>query len=87
MKKYSDPCDPKGLIFEAYNIPEISEKDCRVIFFDWAISVSENRNAFDDINMLYRKYVEIKKNHPMTEVLREGLANLSKKQKKRSRGS
>ena len=35
MKKGAHPADPRGLILEAYNIEDLSEKDCRTIFLDW----------------------------------------------------
>ena len=85
MNKYTDPCDPKGLIYEAYHIPNISAKDCRTIFFDWAISVSENRDATKDVNKLYQKYRRIYKDHPMTSVLGEGIKIYEKKPRRRPR--
>ncbi len=73
MEKYSDPSDPKGLIFEAYRIPNISEQDCRTIFFDWALSLEFDRNPTLEIKKLYEKYGAIHELHPMTLVLQEGL--------------
>ena len=35
-------CDEKGLIFEAYNIENIDSSSCRVIFFDWLISLDQS---------------------------------------------
>ena len=73
MKKYSDPSDPKGLIFEAFRIPGITEKDCRTIFFDWALSIDKEKNPIDEIRHLYNKYSELDAGHPMNLVLKEGL--------------
>ena len=85
MEKYSNPSDPKGLIYEAYRIPKISEEDCRTIFFDWALSLEIEKNPVQEIRILYKKYGEMDKLHPMTLVLQEGLESVSQNRKRRRR--
>ena len=65
-------CDEKGLIFEAYNIAEIDSSSCRVIFFDWLISLDQSINQGEAITELLKTYSSRFPNHPMTELLMEG---------------
>ena len=64
--------DPRGLIFEAYRM-EIGPEDCRTIFFDWALGLPEGAGAAE-IRALLDHYAPAHPDHPMTAVLREGLA-------------
>ena len=66
-------CDEKGLIFEAYKIENIDSNSCRVIFFDWLISLEQSINQREAINELLKAYSSRFPNHPMTELLIEGL--------------
>ena len=66
-------CDEKGLIFEAYNIETIDSSSCRVIFFDWLISLDQSINQGEAITELLKAYSSRFPNHPMTELLMEGL--------------
>ena len=66
-------CDEKGLIFESYNIENIDSSSCRVIFFDWLISLDQSINQVEAINELLKAYSPKFPNHPMTELLIEGL--------------
>ncbi|KIT17796.1 hypothetical protein [Jannaschia aquimarina] len=65
-----DPTDPKGLIREAYSIDGITPGECRSIFLDWALGVEDPTGAIP--RLLERHGAE---GHPMTEVLRAGLAS------------
>ena len=65
-------CDEKGLIFEAYNIENIESSSCRVIFFDWLISLDQSINQGEAITELLKAYSSRFPNHPMTELLIEG---------------
>ena len=65
-------CDEKGLIFEAYNIENIDLSSCRVIFFDWLISLDQSINQGKAITDLLKAYSSSFPNHPMTELLMEG---------------
>jgi len=66
--------DPRGLIAEAYNIAGISAAECRAIFFDWALSRPADGNEAAEIETLLAVYGAGAADHPMTAVLREGLA-------------
>jgi hypothetical protein len=66
--------DPKGLIRESYRIEGIGLAECRSIFLDWAISVPAGTEAHGLIPELLSVYGEDAPDHPMTQVLREGLA-------------
>ena len=81
-------CDEKGLIFEAYNIENIDSSSCRVIFFDWLISLDQSINPSQAITELLKVYSSRFPNHPMTELLFEGLKkNLGIRRKRRSKNS
>ena len=84
-------CDEKGLIFEAYNIENIDSSSCRVIFFDWLISLDQSINQGQAIIELLKAYSSRFPNHPMTELLIEGLNQNSgirrKKRVKNSKGA
>ena len=84
-------CDEKGLIFEAYNIENIDSSSCRVIFFDWLISLDQSINQGQAIIELLKAYSSRFPNHPMTELLIEGLNQNSglrrKKRVKKSKGA
>ena len=81
-------CDKKGLIFEAYNIENIDSSSCRVIFFDWLISLDQSIDQGEAITELLKAYSSSFPNHPMTELLIEGLKkNLGIRRKRRSKNS
>lgn len=64
-------CDPRGLIYEAYRIEDITPEDCRSIFFDWALGVPAGEDSKQYVKDLLERYGA--QNHPMTAVLEEGL--------------
>ena len=66
--------DPKGLVRESYRIEGIGLAECRSIFLDWAISVPVGAEARDLIPALLDSYGSAAPDHPMTQVLREGLS-------------
>ncbi|WP_306154333.1 hypothetical protein [Roseovarius sp. MMSF_3281] len=68
-----DPLDKKGLIREAYNIEGIAKPECRSIFLDWALSLPEGQDSRVGIEAMLEKYREANPEHPMTQVLTEGL--------------
>ena len=76
-------CDEKGLIFEAYNIENIDSSSCRVIFFDWLISLDQSINQGEAITDLLKAYSSRFPNHPMTELLIEGLKKNCKIERRR----
>lgn len=66
--------DPKGLVREAYRIDGITAGECRSIFLDWALSVPLGADHLALIAALLDHYGAAQAGHPMTQVLRDGLA-------------
>ena len=73
MARSSDPNDHKGLIREAYRIDGITLPECRSIFLDWALSLPADRDQNTALAELHAGYAEQDPDHPMTQVLTEGL--------------
>ena len=74
--------DPKGLIAEAYRIEGIGPSECRSIFLDWALSLPEEYEQRAALQDLADRYAAHGPNHPMTEVIQDGL-NGTQKPKRR----
>jgi len=72
-----DPLDKKGLIFETYRIDGIAPDECRSIFLDWALSLPEGQNTQEAISHYLAIYQTDYPDHPMTEVLRQGQAEIA----------
>lgn len=72
MSKYELSVDPRGLIFEAYRM-EIGAAEARSIFLDWAVGLPGGVGP-SEVEQLMARYGSEHPDHPMTEVLREGLA-------------
>jgi len=72
----SSPDDPKGLIFEAYRIDGITKPECRTIFLDWALSLTQGRDTHAALRALLAVYGQDAA-HPMTDVLTEGLHTIA----------
>ena len=66
------PDYPKGLIHEAYRIDGIAASECRSIFLDWALSLE------GDLRGAIERLLPDRPDHPMTDVLREGLADVAR---------
>lgn len=75
--KYGDPRDPKGLIQDAYAIEGIGDSQCRSIFLDWALSLPTGQDNRDAIEKILERYSEHPEDHPMTQVLRQGLVQMT----------
>ena len=75
MRK-GDINDPKGLIFESYRIEGITKSECRTIFLDWALSLPMEKDTSETLRLLLSKYGEVNADHPMNEVLQEGLVGM-----------
>ncbi len=73
MARSDDPNDHKGLIREAYRIEGITLPECRSIFLDWALSLPEDRDQQQALTNLHAVYSVQEADHPMTQVLTEGL--------------
>lgn len=71
-----DTMDPKGLIFEAFRIEGITAAQCRSIFLDWALSLPLEQDTGRAIGALLQRH-NAEADHPMTEVLREGLTSMT----------
>lgn len=71
-----DENDPKGLIYEAYRIDGIQKSECRTIFLDWALSLPIEKETSTILRQLLGKYAEANPDHPMNEVMKEGLAGM-----------
>lgn len=74
--------DPRGLIFEAYRIDGITGPDCRTIFLDWALGLASGTDPRTAIQSALDHYAPQHPAHPMTEVLREGLAKTDRPQRR-----
>ncbi|WP_420002552.1 hypothetical protein [Arenibacterium sp. LLYu02] len=70
--------DPKGLIRESYRIEGIEASQCRSIFLDWALSVPVEQDTSVLLERLLATYGTAQPDHPMTQVLRDGLAGSAK---------
>lgn len=65
--------DPKGLVRESYRIEGIGTAECRSIFVDWALSLPPGIDSAAALPLLLDTYGG-QADHPMTAVLRAGLA-------------
>ncbi|WP_299414532.1 hypothetical protein [uncultured Sulfitobacter sp.] len=72
----STPDDPKGLIYEAYRIEDITKSECRSIFLDWALSLSGDKDTHASMRNLLQIHGQ-DAGHPMSEVLAEGLHSIA----------
>lgn len=77
-----DANDPKGLIFEAFRIDGITKSECRSIFLDWALSLPVEQDTGPVLKSLIAKYGPENTNHPMTEVMTEGLVGMATPQRR-----
>lgn len=68
--------DPRGMIYESYRIEGISIEECRMIFMDWAFQAAKT-DMKDDLETLLSEYRNGNEDHPMTQVIQEGLTKSS----------
>ena len=68
--------DPRGMIYESYNIQGISIEECRMIFLDWALEAAKIDMTNDLMNPL-KEYEYKNLSHPMTLVIKEGLKKVN----------
>lgn len=66
--------DPRELIAESYRMEGLGREECRSIFFDWAMGRSAGEGSPESVAALHAHYAPLHPDHPMTEVLAEGLA-------------
>ncbi|ASP22109.1 hypothetical protein ANTHELSMS3_03482 [Antarctobacter heliothermus] len=76
-----DAIDPKGLMADAYAIEGITAEECRSIFLDWALSLPEDVDMQALIGATLARHGTAE-NHPMTQVLRDGLATAGKSRRR-----
>lgn len=69
--------DPKGLIREAFRIDGITPSQCRSIFLDWALSLPAGQDTNHALQDLLARYGAQVPDHPMSEVMRQGLTRLT----------
>ncbi|MEM1073130.1 MAG: hypothetical protein AAF665_08830 [Pseudomonadota bacterium] len=72
-----DHFDPKGLIYEAYRIDGITKPECRTIFLDWALSLPVEQDTSGALRHLISMYQKSNPEHPMNEVMSEGLSSMA----------
>ena len=75
-------CDKTGLIFEAFNIKGIDSSSCRIIFFDWLLSLDPSLDQGEAMQELLTHYGPKFPSHPMTNLL---IAGIDKKKEIRQR--
>ncbi|MDO5757509.1 MAG: hypothetical protein Q4P24_08335 [Rhodobacterales bacterium] len=73
MTARHNPLDHKGLICESYRIDGITAAECRSIFLDWVLSLPDDQNIQHAAAHFLTLYEADHPDHPMTEVLRQGL--------------
>ena len=64
--------DPRGMIYESYRIENISLEECRMIFLDWAMHTPQG-NMKSYLQELLVEYEQGNEQHPMTQVINDGL--------------
>lgn len=80
--------DPRGLIYEAYQMEPLKDEEYRSIFLDWALGIPIEQDTFGLINDLLNIYQNEYPDHPMTMILREGLkTNKTRTNRRRLRTS
>ena len=79
-----DPADPRGVIREAYRMEGIGPEDCRSIFLDWALALPAGADTAPLIHDLLARHGA--EGHPMTGILREGLARVEPRRRGGARG-
>ena len=78
--------DPKGLVRESYAIEGITAGECRSIFLDWALSLPVGRSVPDALAAVIAHYGAAV-DHPMTQVLQDGLAHADAPRRKGGRAA
>ena len=70
--------DPRNLIREAYRIEGITLADCRSIFLDWALGLTDGQDGAQAAGALLAYYSDQPADHPMSVVLREAESGRAK---------
>lgn len=77
MKKRDPQRDPKGLIFDSFQIEGITPAQCRSIFLDWALSLPDGAETTATLKDLLAEYEDQYADHPMTKVMQDGLLTMA----------
>lgn len=80
-----DPIDPTGLIRESFRIDGITAPECRTIFFEWAVGIDVSLDTKAAISALLARYADAPADHPMTQTLRQALADAQPARRKGGR--
>ncbi len=83
MAKNTSSDDPRGVIFEAYNIDGIPTPECRSIFLDWALEPRNPSEMRAAATRLLQRFSPNHPTHPMTGILQESLIDLTTTPKRR----
>ena len=83
MSKGNLAADPRGLIYESYRIDGIVKEDCRSIFLDWVLGQPLGDDMDAAIATLKNEYVVKHPDHPMSEIITEGLSRKSRPKTRR----
>ena len=77
MKKRDPVRDPKGLIYDSYQIEGITPEQCRSIFLDWALSLPDGAETSSTLQELLSEYADQYPDHPMNTVMQDGLIKMA----------
>ncbi|GGE41697.1 hypothetical protein [Actibacterium pelagium] len=77
-----DTHDPRGLIAQSFQIPDITLQDCRTIFLDWAVSLPHDDMA-PSAAVLAERHGADHPDHPMITVLNEAQIPIHRKRRRR----
>ncbi len=80
-----DVIDRTGLVREAYRIDGITAEECRSIFVDWALKLPSVIAPQEAIAELLAIYGADAADHPMSEVLRQGLTPMTRPKRRGGR--
>ncbi|MEM6944686.1 MAG: hypothetical protein AAF416_06375 [Pseudomonadota bacterium] len=72
-KPGSHQLDPRGLIYEAFQIEGIGPEDCRSIFFDWAMGLAPGIDPGEAAAVLKAHHATVPAEHPMMRLLEEAI--------------
>ena len=65
--------DPRGLLYEAYQIDGSTLADSKTIFLDRALGLDYNIDQIKAVTSALEEYEKDNPKHPMTTVLRDGI--------------
>ena len=78
--------DPRDLIGEAYRMPGLTARECRAVFFDWALGRGPAEGSPEAARALRDRYAPKHPGHPMTAILNEAASAPQARARPRRRG-